>query len=75
MSFGVVAVEAATEHCGRPVQRARNASLSLNSLVSGALLTSLRSVLPVSDGPARLLCTTAVDMRRRLSPPPPAEVL
>ncbi|MER5556857.1 condensation protein [Streptomyces sp. NPDC002793] len=75
MSFGIVAVEALPEHCERLVRRARDASLTLNSLVSGVLLTSLRSLLPASDGPARMLCTTAVDMRRRLSPPLPAEVL
>ncbi|WP_199783866.1 condensation protein [Streptomyces sp. ATexAB-D23] len=75
LSFGIVPVEAAPERCERLVQRARDASLTLNSLVSGVLLTSLRSVLPVPDGPARLLCTTAVDMRRRLSPPLSPEVL
>ncbi|MEK8141946.1 hypothetical protein NKH18_02620 [Streptomyces sp. M10(2022)] len=58
------------------MQCAREASLSVNALVSGVLLTGLRSLLRTQeDGLARLLCTTAVDMRRRLTPVLPAEVL
>ena len=54
---------------------AHRSSLSLNSLVSGALLTSLRSLLQPPAGPAWMLCTSAVDIRRRLVPPIPFEVL
>ncbi|MEW2407365.1 phthiocerol/phthiodiolone dimycocerosyl transferase family protein [Streptomyces griseoviridis] len=61
--------------CERLLGQARTASLSLNSLVSGALLTSLRSLFPTQREPVRLLCTMAVDMRRRLSPPMPSEIL
>ncbi|WDG32557.1 condensation protein [Streptomyces sp. CA-278952] len=75
LSFGITAVEAGSDHCERLAQRAKDASLTLNALVSGILLTSLRSVLPAPDGPVRMLCTTAVDMRRRLSPLLPAKVL
>ncbi|WP_344494636.1 phthiocerol/phthiodiolone dimycocerosyl transferase family protein [Streptomyces enissocaesilis] len=75
LSFGITTVEAGPDHCERLAQRARDTSLTLNALVSGVLLTSLRSVLPVPEGPVRMLCTTAVDMRRRLSPPLPAQVL
>jgi len=73
-SFRVVGVEADTDCCERLVRRAHASSLTVNALVSGILLASLRSLFPV-PGPVRLLCTTAVDMRRRLSPPMPAEVL
>ncbi|WP_436737532.1 phthiocerol/phthiodiolone dimycocerosyl transferase family protein [Streptomyces sp. BBFR102] len=75
LSFRVLGVELDEDRCGSLVRCARDASLSVNSLVSGVLLTSLRSLLPAGAGPARLLCTTAVDMRRRLVPPLPAEVL
>lgn len=75
MSFSIVGIDLDAGRCERLVQYAREASLSVNALVSGVLLTSLRSLLPERDGPARLLCTTAVDMRRRLTPPLPAEVL
>ncbi|GAA4019118.1 hypothetical protein GCM10022384_70730 [Streptomyces marokkonensis] len=75
MSFRIVGVELDGGRCERLVQCAREACLSVNALVSGALLTSLRSLLPTQDDPVRLLCTTAVDMRRRLAPPLPAEVL
>ncbi|MGC5397668.1 phthiocerol/phthiodiolone dimycocerosyl transferase family protein [Streptomyces sp. DT20] len=75
MSLRVIGIDLDGDRCEGLVRRAREASLSVNSLVSGVLLTSLRSLLPNQDGPARLLCTTAVDMRRRLTPPLPAEVL
>ncbi|MCX4679363.1 condensation protein [Streptomyces sp. NBC_01433] len=74
-SFGIIGVEADADRCGTLVQRARDASLTLDALVSGILLTSPRSLCPVPDGPVRMLCTTAVDMRRRLDPPPPDQVL
>lgn len=75
MTFRIVGVDLDDGRCERLVRCAREASLPLNALVSGVLLTSLRSLLPAQDCPARLLCTTAVDMRRRLSPPLPAEIL
>ncbi|MFF3175018.1 hypothetical protein ACFVQ0_20625 [Streptomyces sp. NPDC057900] len=75
MRFRVTGIELGGDRCEGLVRRAREASLSVNPLVSGVLLTSLRTLLPTQDGPARLLCTTAVDMRRRLTPPLPAEVL
>ncbi|MFF9526943.1 condensation protein [Streptomyces achromogenes] len=75
MSFRITGVDLDASRCQRLVQCAREASLSVNALVTGVLLTSLRPLLPAQNGPARLLCTTAVDMRRRLTPPLPAEVL
>ncbi|WP_405987278.1 phthiocerol/phthiodiolone dimycocerosyl transferase family protein [Streptomyces sp. NBC_00872] len=75
MTFAITGVGADIDQCARLVERARDAGLTLNALVSGVLLTSLRSLFPVQDGPVRMLCTTAADMRRRLSPPLPAEVL
>ncbi|MFJ2558888.1 MULTISPECIES: condensation protein [unclassified Streptomyces] len=75
LSLRVIGVGADAGRTERLVRRARDASLTLNALVSGALLTSLRSQFPAADGPVRLLCTTAVDMRRRFTPPLPAEVL
>lgn len=75
MSFRIVGIDLDGDRCERLVRCARKASLSVNALVSGVLLTSLRFLLPAQDGPARLLCTTAVDMRRRLTPPLPDEVL
>ncbi|MER5987987.1 hypothetical protein [Streptomyces sp. NPDC001787] len=73
--FRIIGIDTDAEQAKRLVQIARSASLTLNTLVSGILLTSLRSLFPATDGPERLLCTTAVDMRRRLTPPLPAEVL
>ncbi|MEU1218119.1 phthiocerol/phthiodiolone dimycocerosyl transferase family protein [Streptomyces microflavus] len=73
-SLRVIGVEAGPDRCERLVQRAHDSGLTVNALVCGILLTSLRSLFP-ARGPVRLLCTTAVDMRRRLSPPMPAEVL
>ncbi|MCX4966881.1 condensation protein [Streptomyces sp. NBC_00654] len=73
--FRIIGIDTDAEQTKRLVQLARGASLSLNALVSGILLTSLRFLLPATGGPARLLCTTAVDMRRRLTPPLSAEVL
>lgn len=75
MSFRIVGIDLDGGRRERLVQCAREASLPVNALVSGVLLAGLRSLLPAQDGPARLLCTTAVDMRRRLTPPLPAEVL
>ncbi|MFJ3197138.1 condensation protein [Streptomyces griseoviridis] len=74
-SFGITRVEASPRRYERLLSQARTASLSLNSLVSGALLTSLRSLFPTQKEPVRVLCTMAVDMRRRLSPPMPPEIL
>lgn len=54
---------------------ARASALTVNQLASGVLLTSLRPQLEPPTGPARILCTTAVDMRRRLEPPIPRDVL
>ncbi|MFE7190352.1 condensation protein [Kitasatospora sp. NPDC057541] len=73
-SFRVIGIDVDADRCERLVQRAHDASLTVNALVSGILLTSLRTLFP-ARGPIRLLCTTAVDMRRRLSPPIPTEVL
>ncbi|MER7056516.1 condensation protein [Streptomyces sp. NPDC000351] len=75
LSYRIVGVQLDGGRCEKLVKCAREASLSVNALVSGALLTSLRSLLPTQEDPVRLLCTTAVDMRRRLAPPLSAEVL
>ncbi|MFD7431477.1 condensation protein [Streptomyces sp. NPDC059818] len=75
LSFGTITVEAGTEQCEQLVQRARETSLTVNALVSGILLTALRTLFPSQSGPVRILCTTAVDMRRRLTPPLANEVL
>ncbi|QKW54961.1 condensation protein [Streptomyces buecherae] len=75
LSCHIIGIDIDAERAERLAQCARDASLSLNALVSGVLLTSLRPLLPAPGGPARILCTTAVDMRRRLSPRLPAEVL
>jgi phenolphthiocerol/phthiocerol/phthiodiolone dimycocerosyl transferase len=75
MSFRIIRVQTDAARSARLARRARDATLTLNALVSGVLLTSLRSLLLPESGPLRLLCTTAVDMRRRLTPPIPPEVL
>jgi phenolphthiocerol/phthiocerol/phthiodiolone dimycocerosyl transferase len=56
-------------------QLAHESSLTVNALASGILLASLRSLLGPPTGLAMMLCTSAVDMRRRLQPSIPAEVL
>nr|WP_202511442.1 condensation protein [Streptomyces sp. SID3343] len=73
-TFRVIGIEAGPDRGERLARRAHDASLTVNALVCGALLTALRS-LSREPGPVRLLCTIAVDMRRRLSPPIPTEVL
>ncbi|WP_328315596.1 phthiocerol/phthiodiolone dimycocerosyl transferase family protein [Streptomyces sp. NBC_00388] len=75
LSFGILVVEAGADQCVRLVQRARETALTVNALVSGVLLTALRTLFDPSSGPVRILCTTAADMRRRLDPPLPNEVL
>ncbi|MFB7915538.1 condensation protein [Streptomyces sp. NPDC056061] len=75
LRFGITGLEAGTDQRKQLARRAEEASLTLNSLVSGILLTGLRALFPAQDGPVQMLCTTAVDMRRRLSPPLPADVL
>ncbi|WP_052852647.1 phthiocerol/phthiodiolone dimycocerosyl transferase family protein [Streptomyces avicenniae] len=74
-SLRVLGVGADAERTARLVRQARGAGLTLNALVSGVLLSSLRARFPAADGPVRLLCTTAVDMRRRFTPSLPDDVL
>lgn len=75
LTFRIIRVDADADRSATLAQLAHEASFTVNTLVSGALLTSLRSFLEPPAGPARMLCTSAVDMRRRLQPPIPAEVL
>jgi hypothetical protein len=75
LTFGIAHAGAAADRAAALSRLAHESSLTVNALVSGALLTSLRSFLEPATGPARMLCTSAVDMRRRLVPPMPAEVL
>jgi phenolphthiocerol/phthiocerol/phthiodiolone dimycocerosyl transferase len=75
LTLATVHVKADIDSTATLARLAHEASLSVNSLVSGVLVTSLRSFLAPSTGPALVLCTSAVDMRRRLQPPIPAEVL
>ncbi|MFJ8763148.1 condensation protein [Streptomyces cyaneofuscatus] len=74
-AFRLIGIDTGADRSARLAQAARDASLTLNSLVSGVLLTSLHSLLPPAPGPRPVLCTTAVDMRRRLSPPLSAGLL
>ncbi|AHH98820.1 hypothetical protein GCM10010174_66710 [Kutzneria viridogrisea] len=74
-TFRTIAVEVDADRSANLAQYAHDASLSRNALVSAALLTSLRTFLEPATGTVRMLCTTAVDMRRRLQPPIPPEVL
>ncbi|HEX3784940.1 MAG TPA: condensation protein [Pseudonocardiaceae bacterium] len=74
-TFRTIAVEVDADRSENVAQQAHGASLTVNALVSAALLTSLRTFLEPSTGTARILCTIAADMRRRLQPPIPSEVL
>jgi NRPS condensation-like uncharacterized protein len=75
LSFRTIQVDVDADR-GRALARlAHESSLTTNDLVSGALLTSLRSFLQPRTGPVRMVCTSAVDLRRRLEPPIPDEVL
>lgn len=74
-SFRTITVGLDADRSTRLSGLAHEASLTTNDLVSGVLLTSLRSQLEPATGPARMLCTSAVDLRRRLRPPIPDEVL
>ncbi|UGQ12155.1 hypothetical protein LO772_00660 [Yinghuangia sp. ASG 101] len=49
--------------------------MSVNSLVCGLVLAAVRSALEPSTGPLRVGCGVAVDLRRRLTPPIPAEIM
>ncbi|MCX2926276.1 phthiocerol/phthiodiolone dimycocerosyl transferase family protein [Streptomyces sp. NEAU-W12] len=53
---------------------ARQAGVSVHSLVAAALLTTARHRLG-GDGPRTLGCLSPVDLRSRLSPPLPASVM
>lgn len=54
---------------------AHEGSVTLNCLVSGVLLATLRRTLDPVDGPLTLVMTSAVDMRRRVDPHIPNSVL
>ncbi|MEE1928324.1 protein kinase [Streptomyces sp. TRM 70351] len=62
------------EHTARLRRTAREADLSVHSLVAAALLTAARRRLE-GDGPRTLGCLSPVDLRSRLSPPLPATVM
>ncbi|UGQ15460.1 hypothetical protein LO772_17040 [Yinghuangia sp. ASG 101] len=49
--------------------------MSVNSLVCGVVVAALRPLLEPSTGPVRVGCGVAVDMRRRMNPPIPPEVM
>ncbi|MFI0169167.1 protein kinase [Streptomyces sp. NPDC017095] len=59
------------EHTTRLRRTARQAGVSVHSLVAAALLTTARRRLE-GDGPRTLGCLSPVDLRSRLSPPLPA---
>ncbi|MER6345133.1 phthiocerol/phthiodiolone dimycocerosyl transferase family protein [Streptomyces sp. NPDC001595] len=62
------------EDTGLLRRAAREAGVSVHSLVAAALLTTARRRLE-GDGPRTLGCLSPVDLRSRLSPPLPAAVM
>ncbi|KQX94470.1 protein kinase [Streptomyces clavifer] len=62
------------ERTDRLRRTAREAGLSVHSLVAASLLTTARGRLE-GDGPRTLGCLSPVDLRSRLSPPLPAAVM
>jgi hypothetical protein len=75
LSFRTIDVGLDADQTEAVVNLAHESSLTTNDLVSGALVTGLRPLLRPRTGPAQVLCTSAVDMRRRLDPPIPDQVL
>lgn len=49
--------------------------MSVNSLVCGLVVAALRSSLQPATGPVSIGCGIAVDLRRRMTPPIPPEVM
>lgn len=49
--------------------------MSVNSLVCGLVIAAIRSTLEPSTGPVRVGCGVAVDLRRRMTPPIPPEIM
>ncbi|MEV5434366.1 protein kinase [Streptomyces sp. NPDC052701] len=62
------------ERTTRLRQTARQAGVSVHSLIAAAMLTTARRRLE-GDGPRTLGCLSPVDLRSRLSPPLPATVM
>lgn len=49
--------------------------MSVNSLVCGLVVAALRSSLEPATGPLRVSCGIPVDLRRRMTPPIPPEIM
>ncbi|MGV9285978.1 phthiocerol/phthiodiolone dimycocerosyl transferase family protein [Streptomyces sp. NPDC003719] len=54
---------------------ARARGMTVNSIVSGLLMTAVREQLQPGDGPLPLVCGHAVDLRPRLTPELPRDVV
>jgi hypothetical protein len=57
------------------LKQAREAGASLHSLVSAALLLTVRRELDRAPGPLTLGCSSPIDLRGRLRPRPPTEAM
>lgn len=75
MTFGAARVSVDAARTSALVDIAHRHALSVNSLVCGVFTAAVRPVLAPARGPVPVCCGVAVDMRRRVTPPIPDEVL
>ncbi|MEV0122254.1 condensation protein [Streptomyces sp. NPDC050703] len=75
MTFGAARVSVDAAGTAALVDIAHGHALSVNSLVCGLFTAAVRPALDPADGPVSVCCGVAVDMRRRVTPPIPEEVL
>ncbi|RKN45883.1 phthiocerol/phthiodiolone dimycocerosyl transferase family protein [Streptomyces hoynatensis] len=73
--FGTARAELSPAETAALTGLAHRAGLTVNTLVCGLLLAALRPSLEPADGALPVSCGVAVDLRRRLSPPVPNEVI
>jgi hypothetical protein len=75
MTFGAARVSVDPASTSSLVEIAHRNALSVNSLVCGLFAAAVRPSLGPAAGPVSVCCGVAVDMRRRVTPPIPDEVL
>ena len=75
MTFGAARVTVDAARTAALVDVAHCHALSVNSLVCGVFTAAVRPSLEPARGPVSVCCGVAVDMRRRVTPPIPGEVL
>ncbi len=74
-TFGAARISVSPRRTAALARLARRHDISFNSLLSGLIAAAVHPFLDPADEPASVQCRIAVDMRRRLRPPLPDEVV